>query len=145
MPSELRPIAQLSEATRLLLERAVAVRARAYAPFSKFLVGCGLRDVAGNVYGGCNVENASFGATICAERSAILQMVAAGGRQIEELVVITTSAEAFFPCGLCLQVIQEFGKDAVVVAVDGTGKKFRTAFMKELYPSAFSTETWKNE
>ncbi len=145
MELKLRPVSELKKPSRELLKAALAVRAKAYAPFSKFQVGCGLRDSKGKVHAGCNVENASYGATICAERSAILQMVASGCQKIDELVVITTSDQAFYPCGLCLQVIGEFGGEATVIAVESTGKKFRMAKMSELYPSAFSTETWKHE
>jgi cytidine deaminase len=145
LPTELRPVKDLAEPTRELLKQALAVQARAHAPYSKFLVGCALRDSQGAVHVGCNVENASYGATICAERSAITRMVAAGGKKISEIVVVTISEEAFFPCGLCLQVIREFGEDVSVVAVESTGKQFRSAKLSELYPSAFSRERWKHE
>jgi len=143
--TDLKSATELAEPIRGLLEQAIGVQKKAYAPFSKFLVGCALRDGLGKVHTGCNVENASYGATICAERSAIVQMVASGSREIREIVIVTTSDEAFFPCGVCLQVIQEFGSGATVYAVDGTGRKFRSAKMSELYPSAFSSETWKHE
>lgn len=145
MLTDLKPASEMKEPIRVLLKQALAVQKKAYAPFSKFRVGCALRDGAGKIHAGCNVENASYGATICAERSAIVQMIASGNREIREIVIVTTANEAFFPCGLCLQVIMEFGSEATVVAVDKSGKKFRTAKMSELYPSAFSSETWKHE
>lgn len=143
--TELKPISALPASSQELVAAALAVRAKAYAPYSKFLVGCALRDGGGKVHFGCNVENASYGGTICAERSAVLQMVAFGARQIKEIAIVTTADEAFFPCGLCLQVILEFGKDAMVFAVEASGKKFRSASLNELYPSAFSKERWKHE
>lgn len=142
--TELRPLTELAEPTRELVQKALSMRGNAYAPYSKFQVGAALRDAGGKIHSGCNVENASFGAVICAERSAVVQMVSGGGKKITELALVTTAPEAFFPCGICLQVIQEFGGgDVVVVAVDGTGKKFRKALLSELYPSAFSKDRWR--
>lgn len=82
----------------------------AYAPYSKFKVGCALLTKSGNVYTGCNVENASFGLTVCAERNAIANAVIAEGKiEIDRLFVYTPTQDATPPCGACRQVIHEFG------------------------------------
>ena len=87
---------------------AVQVRKRAYAPYSKFQVGATVIDERGRQFHGCNVENASYGATICAERNAILQAIAAGAKEIRDVVVVTKMNPPAEPCALCLQVIGEF-------------------------------------
>jgi cytidine deaminase len=143
--TELRPTSTMPEGAKALLKLALAAKDRAYAPYSKFTVGCALKDAKGALYTGSNVENASYGATICAERSAIVQMASNGGREIAELVLVTSSADVFFPCGMCLQVIQEFCRDLEVIAVEVTGQKYRSARLSELYPSAFTRDRWKHE
>lgn len=87
---------------------AVQVRKRAYAPYSKFQVGATVIDERGRQFHGCNVENASYGATICAERNAILQAIAAGAKEIQDVIVVTKTNPPAEPCALCLQVIGEF-------------------------------------
>jgi cytidine deaminase len=87
----------------------------AYAPYSKFRVGAALRSRSGNLYTGCNLENASYGATICAERSAIAGMVSAGELEIEAIAVFVDAPQPATPCGICRQVIVEFTDAAVIV------------------------------
>lgn len=87
---------------------AVKVRKRAYAPYSKFQVGATIVDERGRQFHGCNVENASYGATICAERNAVLQAIAAGAKEIRDVVVVTKMNPPAEPCALCLQVLAEF-------------------------------------
>ena len=98
-----------------LIERAVAealrVRQNAYAPYSKFLVGAALVDRDGNLYVGCNVENASYGLTNCAERAAVAAATAAGHRDIVLCVVVTDTPTAASPCGACRQVLSECNPD----------------------------------
>ena len=89
--------------------------ARAYCPYSRFPVGAAVRTADGRVFAGCNVENASFGLTVCAERNAIFSAVAAGARQIAALVIYTPTDAPVTPCGACRQVLLEFGRDADVV------------------------------
>jgi cytidine deaminase len=110
--------------------------ARAHAPYSRFRVGASVLTRSGAVFSGCNVENASYGLTICAERNAIFQMVAAGEGHVEMVVIYTPTAEPTSPCGACRQVLSEFSRDAVVVSVcDGPG--IRRATVSELLPAAF--------
>jgi cytidine deaminase len=92
-----------------LVDAAVAVRNNAHAPFSRFKVGAAVRAQSGSVFSGCNVENRSFGATICAERFAVGAAISAGETKIEAVVVVTDTSPPSPPCGLCLQVLAEFG------------------------------------
>ena len=93
----------------LLVDAALAARNNAYAPFSSFRVGAAVRARSGSIFSGCNVENRSFGATICAERFAVGAAISAGETRIEGVAVITDTSPPSPPCGLCLQVLAEFG------------------------------------
>lgn len=127
-----------------LVQEAKAVRERAYAPYSRYRVGAAIATKRGNVYVGCNVENASFGATVCAERGAIMQMIAAGDRDPVACAVVTGDAEGASPCGICRQVLAEFARD-MPVALVGLGAKDgetgRVVQLAELLPLAFELET----
>jgi cytidine deaminase len=103
-----------------LYDVASEVQKHAYAPYSNYKVGCAIVSASGTVFGGCNVENASYGATICAERSAILQMVAAG-ESTPIACVILTDGDPAPPCGICRQVLGEFSEDMVIWLV-GKGR-----------------------
>ncbi|MEI9938102.1 MAG: cytidine deaminase [Pseudomonadota bacterium] len=118
-----------------LVAQARAVRERAYAPYSHFLVGAALRAENGQVFVGCNVENASYGATICAERAAITAMIAAGQRSITEIAVFTDAETLAMPCGLCRQVISEFQKDARLVVANP--RQQRVLGFAEIFPEPF--------
>ena len=100
---------------RKLLDAALEVRQRAYAPYSHFLVGAALMAEDGTVFKGCNVENISYGATICAERNAVFQAVAAGHKKFKAIAVVGDLPAPITPCGMCRQVLGEFGGDTVVV------------------------------
>ncbi|MBS1723368.1 MAG: cytidine deaminase [Armatimonadetes bacterium] len=122
---------------------AVAVRDKAYAPYSGYLVGASVLGSNGRVYSGCNVENVSFGLTICAERSAVVQMVSDGCREIEAVVVATRDGGT--PCGMCLQVLLEFAARPAHLQVrcttpDGRAKEYTLA---ELIPHGFASEIKK--
>ena len=120
----------------LALEAAArSVRELAYAPYSKFLVGAALRADNGQLFVGCNVENASYGATICAERSAILAMVAAGQRAITALAVFTDADTLAMPCGLCRQVISEFQENARLLVANP--RQRRVLMFAEIFPEPF--------
>lgn len=116
-----------------LLEAAKRVRDNAYAPYSGFRVGAAIESDSGRVYVGANVENASYGATICAERSAVVAMIAAGEKRIARVAVYTEGPELAMPCGMCRQVLVEFGKDASVIVggLAGTRVTTLTALMPE--------------
>jgi cytidine deaminase len=121
------------------INAALAVRMRAHAPYSKFLVGAAVKADDGTIYVGCNVENASYGLTICAERNAIAQMVAAGRKRAVEVAITTMGGHA--PCGACRQVLAEFASDLVIwlVDVDSSGKPLSAArtTLNELLPMRF--------
>ncbi|MEK6580085.1 MAG: cytidine deaminase, partial [Bdellovibrionota bacterium] len=103
-------------APRELLDTAKAVRKNAYSPYSKVKVGAALRTRDGKIFSGCNVENSSYGATVCAERVAIQKAVSElGGKiEIQELVVVTDATPPWTPCGICRQVIAEFGSNSTI-------------------------------
>jgi len=101
-----------------LIELAREVRRQAYAPYSNFRVGAALLGVSGRVYTGCNVENISYGLTICAERVALFKAVSEGEREFRAIAVVTDNAAS--PCGACRQVLSEFSRDMeVIIAQDG--------------------------
>lgn len=119
-----------------LIQQALEAQRRAYAPYSEFLVGAAIRTSDGTVVTGCNVENASYGLSICAERAALVAMVNQGVREIESVVV--ASRGAVTPCGACRQVLAEFGLNYQVVLVDSeTGEVQQRWLMQDLLPSAF--------
>ncbi len=120
--------------TAELIAAAAAVRERAYAPYSQFLVGAALRTANGTIFAGCNVENASYGLTICAERNAIAQAIAAGARDFTAVAVV--SENGVTPCGACRQVLVEFGPEMTVIVVDMRGRR-RIYTLAELLLDAF--------
>ena len=119
-----------------LLDQARRAREHAYAPYSNFKVGAAVLTAAGEIFSGCNIENASLGATICAERVAILAAVAAGHRDLTALAVVADTPDPVAPCGLCRQVLAEFSPDCRVVMANTAGR-IRLANLKELLPLAF--------
>lgn len=118
-----------------LIEQAKAVRQNAYAPYSRFAVGAAVLAKSGRVYCGCNVENLSFGLTICAERNAVFAAVAAGEREFEAIAVVADSREPVTPCGACRQVLAEFGPDLAVCSANLEGLTFEST-IRELLPRA---------
>jgi cytidine deaminase len=107
--------AALTPEQQTLLDAALEVRQKAYAPYSHFLVGAALQAEDGTVFKGCNVENISYGATICAERNAVFQAVAAGHKTFKAIAVVGDLPGPITPCGMCRQVLGEFGGDTVVI------------------------------
>ncbi len=136
----IKPISKLTTKEKELVKKALEVKKRAYAPYSNYSVGCALTDEEGKIFTGCNVENASYPAGLCAERTAIVKMISEGGKKIKSIVVAASSEEPVFPCGMCLQVIQEFGADSEVIAVNNPGKLFQRALTRTLFPFAFDPE-----
>lgn len=122
-----------------LVERATVVRDNAHAPYSRYKVGAAIATEGGRIFEGCNVENASLGATICAERGAIMQMVAAGARSPVACAVVTGDAEGASPCGICRQVLSEFARDmpVVLVGLGSRGGRRRVVQLADLLPLAF--------
>jgi cytidine deaminase len=124
-----------------LVEAARAVRVHAYAPYSRYRVGAAILVADGRVFTGCNVENATYGATICAERSAIAAMVAAGAAGPVACAVVTAGPAPGAPCGICRQVFAEFARDVrfVLIAEDGRGRVTarKSARLSRLLPQAF--------
>jgi cytidine deaminase len=126
-----------STAEERLIDAAVRVRANAHAPYSHFQVGAAVLTASGDVFSGCNVENASYGLTICAERAAVSAAVAAGHKQIRAVAVATAGGHS--PCGACRQVLSEFGPAMDVLLVDADEpQKVRRTSLDKLLPEQFS-------
>jgi cytidine deaminase len=121
-----------------LVRAAEAARRHAHAPYSRYCVGAAVETDDGAIYAGCNVENASYGLTICAERAAVCAAVAAGARRIRRAVVVTDSDPPGAPCGACRQVLAEFGLDMEVTAV-GPARRMQWR-LRDLLPDAFTSE-----
>lgn len=119
-----------------LVEAARAARAQAYVPYSRFAVGAALLTEDGVVYAGCNIENASYGLTNCAERTAIFKAVSDGHRRVAAIAVIADTDGPCSPCGACRQVLSEFGPAARVILTNLAGD-VRVTSAGELLPGAF--------
>lgn len=119
-----------------LLAAALAVRENAFAPFSKFKVGAALEDVDGGIHTGCNVENATYGLTVCAERVAVFKAISEGVRKFRRIAVAADTDDLTPPCGACRQILWEFCNDIEVVLVNPRGKT-ETHRMKDLFPKPF--------
>ena len=120
-----------------LLEAATAARERAWAPYSGFAVGAALLADDGRVYAGCNVENRSFGLTLCAERTAVATAIAAGGRRIAALAVVAAADPLAAPCGLCRETLHEFAPPELEILIAAPDGRRRLTTLGALHPDPF--------
>ncbi|SMC71598.1 cytidine deaminase [Papillibacter cinnamivorans] len=122
-----------------LVELAFSMLERSYSPYSRFAVGAALLCTDGAVFTGCNIENAAYGATICAERSAVAAAVSAGNREFSKIAIAARSRDYCVPCGTCRQVLHEFAPELIYLCArkDGQYRVFRT---EELLPNGFGKE-----
>ena len=132
----------MKESKKELIEAATEVREKAYAPYSNFKVGAAVRTKSGKIYTGCNVESASYGLTVCAERVAIWKAVSEGEKEFAEIAVVADTQELTPPCGVCRQILWEFCGDMPVTFANLKGD-VETVQMKDLLPRAFDTKFLK--
>ena len=119
-----------------LIASALAARLNAFAPFSKFLVGAAIEDSDGRIHTGCNVENATYGLTLCAERVAVFKAISEGARQFRRVAVAADTDVLTPPCGACRQILWEFCGDVEIVLVNPRGKT-ETYRLANLFPKPF--------
>lgn len=119
-----------------LIQSALAARERAHAPFSKFKVGAAVEDENGRVFTGCNVENATYGLTICAERVAVFKAISEGAGKIRRVAVVADTDVLTPPCGACRQILWEFCGDAGLILANLAGKQ-ETLRLKDIFPRPF--------
>jgi len=126
---------------RALIDLANEARRRSYAPYSNYPVGAALRTRSGRIFTGCNVENAAYPTSICAERIAIYKAVSEGEKEFDVIAVVTPNGGT--PCGGCRQVMAEFGVDTVVLVADGAGRLVQETTVAGLLPEAFTPKDLK--
>lgn len=122
----------------LLIKKALEARERAYVPYSNFRVGAALLTEEGEIFTGCNIEIASYSPTLCAERAAIFKAVSEGHKKIKAIAVVG-DADYTYPCGVCRQVIREFGKDATIIVANRVDD-YRVYKLEDLLPHSFGPE-----
>lgn len=132
----------MSKIAEIMAQKAYEVMQNAYAPYSKYHVGACVQAEDGTLFTGCNVENASYGLTICAERAAIFAMISAGKKRIKAIALVGSGAELGSPCGACRQVIREFAApDAPIYLCDSRTKKVaETTNISKLLPQSFGPD-----
>ncbi|MDD2480548.1 MAG: cytidine deaminase [Lutispora sp.] len=119
-----------------LIDKAKEAREMAYVKYSNFKVGAALLGKSGKIYTGCNVENASYGATICAERVAFTKAISEGEKEFEAIAIVSSSEDVTYPCGICRQFMSEFGLDLKLIFTDE--KKISEYKLSDLLPHAFT-------
>jgi cytidine deaminase len=129
------------EENRALIDLANEARRRAYVPYSNYQVGAALRTRSGRIFTGCNVENAAYPTSMCAERVAIYKAVSEGEKEFEVIAVVTPNGGT--PCGGCRQVMAEFGLDTLVLIADGKGRLVQETTVAGLLPGAFTPKDLK--
>lgn len=125
-----------------LIDRALEAKKKAYVPYSEFHVGAAVLMDDGSVYTGCNIENASYTPSICAERTAIFKAVSEGKTHIKKIAVVG-DADPTYPCGVCRQVIREFGKNSKII-IANSKDDYKVCDLEELLPHSFGPEDLKN-
>ncbi|ONI43245.1 cytidine deaminase [Candidatus Epulonipiscium fishelsonii] len=120
-----------------LIQQAKQAMNHAYVPYSKFKVGCAVKTKSGKVYTGCNIENASYGATNCAERTAIFKAVSEGEKEITQIAIVSSGNMVTYPCGICRQVISEFMKEGIFIFEDRK-ENIVTYTYEEIFPYSFT-------
>jgi len=120
-----------------LIEEAKKAKEFAYAPYSGFRVGAAILAQDGRIFKGCNVENASYGATICAERTAIVKAVSDGEAKINAIAIVSDSEDYTFPCGICRQVIAEFGDSETKIICGNKNGYYKEYGLNDILPNAF--------
>ena len=121
---------------RKLIEKAKEAMEHSYSPYSKFKVGAAIFCESNKVYTGCNIENSSYGATNCAERTAIFKAISEGERNFLKIAVVSSANEEIFPCGICRQVLFEFMENGTFITENSNGE-ILTYNIKELLPNSF--------
>lgn len=127
-----------------LVEKALEAKQNAYTPYSHFPVGAALVTSSGKIFTGCNVEQATYGGTVCAERTAIVKAVSEGEKDIKAICCVADTEDFCTPCGICRQFIYEFGPDIEVIMANKKGE-YRSASISELLPEAFGPESLKKK
>ena len=123
-----------------MLKKAKAACNRAYAPYSDYYVGAAVMGASGKIYAGCNIENAAYGSTMCAERVAIFKAISEGDNGIRAIVICSEGEEFPYPCGACLQVMSEFNEEGSMVIALENGGEIEAHALKELLPMPFKFE-----
>lgn len=123
---------------KYLIKKALEAKKKAYVPYSNFRVGAAVLTNDGDVYTGCNIEIASYSPTLCAERTAIFKAISEGHRNIKA-IAIAGDSNFTYPCGVCRQVIREFGKDALII-VANSEDEYKEYILDELLPYSFGPE-----
>ncbi|MDD3225703.1 MAG: cytidine deaminase [Clostridium sp.] len=123
---------------KMLVLKAYEGRKKAYVPYSKFKVGAAVLGEDGKIYTGCNIENASYGATNCAERTAIFKAVSEGNRIIEAIAIVGVENDYTYPCGICRQVICEFASEDIKIILGKNENEYIVKTLDEILPGAFT-------
>ncbi|MDU1411493.1 MAG: cytidine deaminase [Clostridium sp.] len=127
-----------------LVKTAIKARELAYVPYSNFKVGAAIEMEDGSIYTGCNIENASYGATNCAERTAIFKAISEGHRKIKKIAVVGDMSAYTSPCGICRQVIAEFADKDIEIILVKNEEEFQVKTLEEILPGAFTKEDLDN-
>lgn len=125
---------------KLLMDTAKEAAKKSYSPFSKFAVGAGVLTSSGKVYGGCNIENSSFGMTICAERCAIFKAVSDGEREIIAVAIYSPNEDDCYPCGACRQVMYEFQGEREIEIITEENSELNIKKMSDFLPFGFKIQ-----